>query len=41
MSNLIRLCECQYGNYIMQYILEKGPPVEKNEILGIVREHFV
>ncbi|EAS02166.2 pumilio-family RNA-binding repeatprotein (macronuclear) [Tetrahymena thermophila SB210] len=41
MTNLIRLCECQYGNYIIQYIIEKGQKLEKDEILQVVKVHFV
>ncbi|KAL4488851.1 hypothetical protein ABPG72_016504 [Tetrahymena utriculariae] len=41
MTNLIRLCECQYGNYIIQYIIEKGQKLEKDEILQVVKFHFV
>lgn len=40
MSNLIKLCECQYGNYIMQYILEKGPEDKKQRIFFLVKDHF-
>jgi len=29
MTKIKDLCECQYGNYIMQYILLKGPEPEK------------
>lgn len=41
MENLVSLCECQYGNYIMQYILENGLESEKKKILKVVKDHFV
>ncbi|KRX09617.1 Armadillo-type fold [Pseudocohnilembus persalinus] len=41
MDNLITLCECQYGNYIMQYILETGPDDKRSLILEKVKQNFV
>ena len=41
MDNIIRLSECQFGNYIIQHILEKGPPVEKEKVLSAIKQGFV
>lgn len=38
---VVPLCKCQFGNYIMQYIVEKGPNEEKNAVLSIVKDNFV
>lgn len=40
MQNCVKLCECQYGNYIMQHILEK-PSAEKTQLLNVLRDNFV
>ena len=41
MENAIKLCECQYGNYIMQYILKSGPLSERTQLYEIIRDNFV
>jgi len=41
MDNIIRLSECQFGNYIIQHIIEKGPPIEKEKVLSTIKQGFV
>lgn len=41
MGSALKCCESQYGNYIMQYILEKGPQAEKGMLLDVLRDNFV
>ena len=41
MENNKKLCECQFGNYIMQHIIEKGPSPQKEKVLQTVKAHFV
>lgn len=41
MDNIIRLSECQFGNYIIQHIIEKGPPLEKEKVLSTIKQGFV
>ncbi|EGR34598.1 pumilio-family RNA binding repeat protein [Ichthyophthirius multifiliis] len=41
MENIIDLCKCQYGNYIIQYIIEKGSNYYKQKMLKIIKENFV
>lgn len=41
MDNIIRLSECQYGNYIIQHILEKGSTEEKDKVLNTIKQSFV
>jgi hypothetical protein len=36
MEHQINLCECQYGNYIMQFIIESGPEIQRNQLLKTV-----
>ena len=40
MSSALKCCEDQFGNYIMQYILEKGPKTEKNMLLDVLKKNF-
>lgn len=40
-ENCVKLFEDQYGNYIMQYILEKGPAVQKNILFKIIKDNFI
>ena len=35
------LCESQYGNYIMQHILEKGPQPERDDLYNFIKNNFV
>lgn len=41
MENIIRLSECQFGNYIIQHIIEKGPEEEKEKVLSAIKQGFV
>ena len=41
MDNIIRLSECQFGNYIIQHIIEKGPILEKDKVLSTIKQGFV
>jgi len=41
LKNNPRACACQYANYIMQYLLEKGPQPEKEELCDYLKSHFV
>lgn len=41
MSSALKCCESQYGNYITQYILEKGPMAQKNQLLDVLKDNFV
>lgn len=41
MENIIRLSECQFGNYIIQHIIEKGPLEEKEKVLSTIKQGFV
>lgn len=41
MDNIIRLSECQYGNYIIQHIIEKGSSEEKDKVLNTIKQGFV
>lgn len=41
MENNKKLCECQFGNYIMQHIIEKGPSAQKEKVLQTVKANFV
>ena len=41
MAKCLECCESQYGNYIMQHILEKGPHTEKETLLEVLRVNFV
>ena len=41
MENIIRLSECQFGNYIIQHIIEKGPEEEKEKVLNTIKQGFV
>lgn len=38
---VVPLCKCQFGNYIMQYIVEHGPVEEKNAVLATVKGNFI
>lgn len=38
---VVPLCKCQFGNYIMQYIVEHGPVEEKNAVLAVVKANFI
>ena len=38
---IVALCHCQYGNYIIQYIVENGPLEEKNLIMVEIKNNFV
>ena len=38
---VVKLCKCQFGNYIMQYIVEHGPIEEKNAVLATVKANFI
>ena len=40
-ENIIHLCECQYGNYIIQHILELGPSEEKKFLLESIKRNFI
>jgi len=39
LGNAIQCCQCQYGNYIMQYILEKGPKSEKDTLYEVLNRY--
>jgi hypothetical protein len=41
LKNAHRACRCQYANYIMQYLLEKGPQQEKEELCEYLKNNFV
>jgi len=41
MKNCLQCCQCQYGNYIMQHLLEKGPQKEKDQLLTQLQPNFV
>jgi len=41
MNKAIECCQCQYGNYIMQHLLERGPQAEKDMLLEILKKNFV
>ena len=41
MGAIIPLCECQYGNYIMQHLIEKGPESEKEVLYEVIKKNFV
>lgn len=41
MDTAYQCCQCQYGNYIMQYVLEQGPPEEKALLYDVLRKNFV
>ena len=41
MGNIFPLCECQYGNYIIQHLIEKGPESEKQILYEAVKKNFV
>lgn len=41
MAKCLECCESQYGNYIMQHILEKGPHSEKDTLLDVLKNNFV
>ena len=41
MKSALKCCEDQFGNYIMQYILEKGPQNEKGILLDVIKNNFV
>lgn len=41
MSSALKCCESQYGNYITQYILEKGPQAQKIQLLDVLKDNFV
>ncbi len=41
MAKCMECCESQYGNYIMQHILEKGPGTEKETLLEVLKNNFI
>jgi len=41
MAKCMECCESQYGNYIMQHILEKGPHTEKETLLEVLKNNFI
>jgi len=41
MNRATDCCQCQYGNYIMQHLLERGPQAEKEMLLDILKKNFV
>ena len=41
MANTYQCCQCQYGNYLMQFILEKGPQEEKEILLQVLKKNFI
>lgn len=41
LKNAAKACRCQYANYIMQYLLEKGPQQEKEELCEYLKNNFV
>lgn len=38
---MLPLCKCQYGNYIMQHLVVKGPLKERTKILELLKQNFV
>jgi pumilio RNA-binding family len=40
MGNVKLLCVSPFGNYIIQQILEKGPPAEKEKVLDYLKKNF-
>jgi pumilio RNA-binding family len=41
LAMVVPLCKCQFGNYIMQYVVEHGPLEEKNTVLATVKNNFI
>lgn len=41
MANTYQCCQCQYGNYLMQFILEKGPQEEKEILFQVLKKNFI
>jgi hypothetical protein len=35
------LVEDQYGNYVVQHVVEKGPPADRDRVVDIVRKQLV
>jgi len=40
MSKCLECCESQFGNYIMQHVLEKGPHKEEEALLEVLKNNF-
>ena len=35
------MCQDQYGNYVVQHVVEHGPPDDRSQIIGTVRGKIV
>lgn len=40
MNMATQLCFCEYGNYIIQFILRVGPKVQQEKIHQIIKDNF-
>ncbi len=41
MERCFECCQSQYGNYVMQHVLEKGSSGEKDKLLEVLANNFV
>jgi len=41
MERCFECCQSQYGNYVMQHVLEKGSSAEKDKLLDVLSNNFV
>jgi len=41
MERCFECCQSQYGNYVMQHVLEKGSSGEKDKLLEVLANNFI
>ena len=39
-NDLLKLCTCEYGNYIMQHLIKNGPVKQKASLLKVLEKNF-